>query len=220
MVLMTKSVYGFSVSPYFQKIQWLGKGLDFGLREFGIKSNRFLCATIYNTYQYMVTVVKTSMNLNQDLIYAHCSFRIAETIEDCEFPSSGTIGIVYMGPIIAIGAVLIITIIVLCDCWYCKPMTGEVFFLKINLNYALETMHWLSLAGCTNWVIRLQTGVKWLFLTWFKVCKEPKGPDMSSFIVKTASLVIKKPFGGNKSVYKAVGSFIDCTSCTCQASTT
>ena len=54
---------------------------------------------------------------------------------------SGTIDFVYMGPIISIGIVLIITIIVLCVCWYCKPRTGGVFFLKINLNYALETMH-------------------------------------------------------------------------------
>ena len=94
------------------------------------KSNRFLCATVYNAYQYMVVVVKTSMNLNQDIISAHCSFKIAETIEDCEFPSSGTIDFVYMGPIIAIaiGAVLIVTIIVLCVCWYCKPRTGGVFF--------------------------------------------------------------------------------------------
>ena len=48
---------------------------------------RFLCATIYNAYQYMVVVVKTSMNLNQDIISAHCSFKIAETIGDCEFPA-------------------------------------------------------------------------------------------------------------------------------------
>ena len=34
------------------------------------KSNRFLCATVYNPYQYMVMVVKTSMNLNQDIISA------------------------------------------------------------------------------------------------------------------------------------------------------
>ena len=92
------------------------------------KSNRFLCATVYNAYQYMVMVVKTSMNLNQDIVSAHCSFKIAETIEDCEFPSSGTIEFVYMGPIIAIGALLIITIIVLCVCWYCKPRTGGGFF--------------------------------------------------------------------------------------------
>ena len=90
-------------------------------------SNRFLSATICNAYQYMVVVVKTSMNLNQDIVSAHCSFKIAETIEDCEFPSSGTIDFVYMGPIIAIGAVLIITIIILCVCWYCKPRTGGGF---------------------------------------------------------------------------------------------
>ena len=35
----------------------------------------------------MVVVVKTSMNLNQDIISAHCSFKIAETIGDCEFPA-------------------------------------------------------------------------------------------------------------------------------------
>ena len=92
------------------------------------KSNRFLCANIYNAYQYMVVLVKTSMNLNQDVVSAHASFKIADTIEDCEFPSSETIDFVYMGPIIAIGAVLIVTIIVLCVCWCCKPRNGNVFF--------------------------------------------------------------------------------------------
>ena len=92
------------------------------------KSNRFLCANIYNAYQYMVVLVKTSMNLNQDVISAHCSFKIAETIDDCEFPSSETIDFVYMGPIIAIGTVLIVTIIVLCVCWYCKPRTDGGFW--------------------------------------------------------------------------------------------
>ena len=85
-------------------------------------------------------------------------------------------------------------------------------------------MHWLSLAGCTNWVIRLQTDVEWLFLTWFKVSKDLKRPDMSSFIARGPQNCLssheKKSFlGGINSVYKAVGSFIDCTSCTCQAST-
>ena len=70
------------------------------------KSNRFLCATVYNAYHYMVVVVKTSMNLNQDIISAHCSFKIAETFEDCEFPSSLTIDFFYMGLIIAISVAL------------------------------------------------------------------------------------------------------------------
>ena len=39
------------------------------------KSNRFLCATVYNAYQYMVVVVKTSMNLNQDIISAHLYYK-------------------------------------------------------------------------------------------------------------------------------------------------
>ena len=39
------------------------------------KSNRFLCATIYNAYQYMVVVVKTRMNLNQDIISAHLYYK-------------------------------------------------------------------------------------------------------------------------------------------------
>jgi hypothetical protein len=76
------------------------------------------------------------------------------------------------------------------------------FSLKINLNYALETMHRLSLAGCTNWVIILQTGVEWLFLAWFKVSKDPKRPDMSSFIVRDPQNCLssheKKPGGGTK----------------------
>ena len=91
------------------------------------KSNRFLCANIYNSYHFMVVLVKTSMNLNQDVVSAYASFKIAETIDDCEFPSSETIDFIYMGPIIAIGAVLIVTIIVLCVCWRCKPRTGNGF---------------------------------------------------------------------------------------------
>ena len=47
------------------------------------KSNRFLCANIYNAYYLMVVLVKTSMNLNQNVMFAHASFKIAETIEDC-----------------------------------------------------------------------------------------------------------------------------------------
>ena len=38
-------------------------------------------------------------------------------------------------------------------------------------------------------------------------------------ILKTAPAVIKKLFWGINSVYKAVGSIIDRTSCTCKAST-
>ena len=86
----------------------------------------------------MVVLVKTSMNLNQDVVSAYASFKIAETIDDCEFPSSETIDFIYMGPIIAIGAVLIVTIIVLCVCWRCKPRTGNGFLWKINLNYAFR----------------------------------------------------------------------------------
>ena len=71
--------------------------------------------------------------------------------------------------------------------------------------------------------IRLQTGVEWLFLAGFKVSKEPKRPDMSSCIVRDPqnSLISHKKnlLGGINIVYKAVSSFIDCTSCTCQAST-
>ncbi len=92
------------------------------------KSNRFLCANIYNAYQYMVVLVTTSMNLDQDMVSAHASFKIAETIEDCVFPSSETIDFTYMGPIIAIGAVLFLTIIVLCVCCCCKPRNGNGFF--------------------------------------------------------------------------------------------
>ena len=105
------------------------------------KSNRFLCANIYNAYQYMVVLVKTSMNLNQDVISAHCSFKIAETIEDCEFPSSETIDFVYMGThnrhwrhIDCNNYSSVCLLVLQTEDW-------RWFFLKINLNYALETMH-------------------------------------------------------------------------------
>ena len=78
---------------------WLLRGVGILYRRSECKASQVkqIGATIYNAYRYMVIVVETSMNLNQDIISAHYSFKIAETIEDCEFPSYGTIDFVYMG---------------------------------------------------------------------------------------------------------------------------
>ena len=71
--------------------------------------------------------------------------------------------------------------------------------------------------------IRLQTGVKWLFLAQFgPYLKTQKAKHVFLYCqrsFKTAPAVIKNLFGGINRVYKAVGSIIDCTSCTCKAST-
>ena len=86
-------------------------------------------------------------------------------------------------------------------------------------------MRILSLVGCTNWVIRLQTGVEWLFLARFESSKDPKRSDMSFFYWQRSSKLPQQSSkniffeGWINSTYKAVGSIIDCTSCTCQAST-
>ena len=54
-------------------------------------------------------------------------------------------------------------------------------------------------------VIRLQTGVKWLFMAQFELSKDLKRPEMSSFIARVPqnSLISheKKSFGGKNSVY-------------------
>ena len=73
-------------------------------------------------------------------------------------------------------------------------------------------------------VIRLQTGVEWLFIAQFELSKDLKRPDMSSFIARgpqncPSSHEKKLLLGGINSVYKAVGSIIDCSSCTFKAST-
>jgi hypothetical protein len=70
--------------------------------------------------------------------------------------------------------------------------------------------------------IRLQTAVKCLFLAGFEVSKDSKRPNMSFFIARdpqNCPSSDKKLFWEINSLYKAVGSIIDCTSCTCKAST-
>ena len=58
--------------------------------------------------------------------------------------------------------------------------------------------------------IWLQIGVKWLFLVWFEVSKDPKRPNLSSFIARDPQNFPsshKKIFlGGINSIYKSVGS--------------
>ena len=88
------------------------------------------------------------------------------------------------------------------------------FFLKKNQNGKLKNKY--------IW-IRLQTGVKWLFLAQFGLyLKTQKGQTCLPLlpeILKTAPAVIKNLFWGINRVYKAVGSIIDRSSCTCKAST-
>ena len=70
--------------------------------------------------------------------------------------------------------------------------------------------------------IRLQTAVKCLFLAEFEIPRDSKRPNMSFFIARdpqNCPSSDKKLFWEINSLYRAVGSIIDCTSCTCKAST-
>ena len=79
------------------------------------KSGKVLCASITNAYDYMVVMVKRSMNLKKDVVAAAASFRIAETIEDCEFPTPDeNLNIYYLGVIIGLGVFIILIFIFLC----------------------------------------------------------------------------------------------------------
>ena len=68
-------------------------------------------------------MVKTSLNLDKTLFSAHAHFKIAKTIEDCQFPNSknydhtSTIDYTYMGPIIAIGIFIVLFAIVIGCCY-------------------------------------------------------------------------------------------------------
>ena len=80
-------------------------------------SGRFLCANISNAYDFMVVMVKHSLSLNKDIWTATASFRVASSIEDCEFPVTNVgIDYVYMGPIIGIGIFSVLTAICICCC--------------------------------------------------------------------------------------------------------
>ena len=71
--------------------------------------------------------------------------------------------------------------------------------------------------------IWLQIGVKWLFLVWFEVSKDPKRPNLSSFIARNPqnfpSSHKKNLFGGHKQRLQGCRFNFHRTSCTCKPST-
>ena len=78
------------------------------------KSGKVLCATVTNSYDYMVVMVKRSMNLAKTVVAAAASFRIAEAKEDCEFPTpTENMDLFYFYSIIVLG----IFTIFICLCY-------------------------------------------------------------------------------------------------------
>ena len=79
------------------------------------KSGKVLCATITNSYDYMVVMVKKSMNLAKTVVAAAASFRVAETKEDCEFPTlTENMDSFYFYSIIVLGAFTVVIFMCLC----------------------------------------------------------------------------------------------------------
>ena len=79
------------------------------------KSGKVLCATISNSYDYMVVMVKRSMNLAKTVVAAAASFRVAEAKEDCEFPTlTDNMDLFYFYSIIVLCAFTVFILIGLC----------------------------------------------------------------------------------------------------------
>ena len=79
------------------------------------KSGKVLCATISNSYDYMVVMVKRSMNLAKTVVAAAASFRVAEAKEDCEFPTlTDYMDLFYFYSIIVLCAFTVLILIGLC----------------------------------------------------------------------------------------------------------
>ena len=76
------------------------------------KLGKVLCATISNSYDYMVVMVKRSMNLAKTVVAAAASFRVAETKEDCEFPTlTDYMDLFYFYSIIVLCAFMVLILI-------------------------------------------------------------------------------------------------------------
>ena len=84
------------------------------------KSGKVLCTTITNSYDYMVVMVKKSMNLAKTVVAAAASFRVAETKEDCEFPTpTENMDLFYFYSIIVLGA---FTVVIFFCLWYLRTI--------------------------------------------------------------------------------------------------
>ena len=79
------------------------------------KSGKVLCATITNSYDYMVVMVKRSMNLAKTVVAAAASFRVVEAKEDCEFPTpTDNMDLFYFYSIIVLGVFTVLILIGFC----------------------------------------------------------------------------------------------------------
>ena len=76
--------------------------------------NRFLCANTSNAYNVMMVLLRRSLSLNQQVVTAHCSFKIGRFDEDCQFPEPLKIDWVYMAPILVIGILSVLNLTAVC----------------------------------------------------------------------------------------------------------
>ena len=62
----------------------------------------------------MMVLVRRSLSLNQQVVTAHCSFKIGRFDEDCHFPDPLKIDWVYMAPILVIGILSVLNLTAVC----------------------------------------------------------------------------------------------------------
>jgi hypothetical protein len=71
--------------------------------------------TVTNSYNYMVVMLKRSMNLAKTVLASAASFCVAEAKEDCEFPTpTENMDLFYLASIIVLGIFTILILICLC----------------------------------------------------------------------------------------------------------
>ena len=80
-----------------------------------LKKSGKLCTTISNSFDYMVIMVKRSMNLAKAVVAAAASFLVAEAKEDCEFPTlTDNMDLFYFYSIIVLCTFTVLILIGLC----------------------------------------------------------------------------------------------------------
>ena len=104
-------------------------------------------AAITNSYDYMVVMVKKSMYLAKTVVAAAASFRVAETKEDCEFPTpTENMDLFYFYSIIVVAPSLLWFLFV---CAICVPFAlicrqPKNHLLKVNRkNKILDTKNYM-----------------------------------------------------------------------------
>ena len=77
--------------------------------------NKILCNNMSNVYNYHIVRVWRSLSLEKDVASAHASFRIENSVDDCQFDHPvDKIDWIYLGPIIAFSVLTVFNFLFLC----------------------------------------------------------------------------------------------------------